>query len=193
MDDLAQSIVDKRYYEQKWRIRRCVPHFHHIYLVEGYAIEDESKKKRIDQSIVNTEVADSFFVYHTKSLLESNRVLARWTQMIYQQIVKKVQTNHDWIESEQLLLFETFNRSLENKKSSDMSAQMLFGRQLMAVDGMTDVIAYIITRKYETMRQLYDAWDGCDTIQKAKLLLYDEIDGGYVDYHRDLDCGLVKM
>merc|ERR1712032_1516069 len=122
----------------------------HIYLVEGYNISDKTRKAQVKQSLVGTEVRDKFLIVEVKNLVEVTRVLLQWTYMIYQQIESQSKTtsvHSNFFEDVGCRLFDDLNSSMDAKKSVT-SHKILFGRQLMAVDGATDLVAYNIISRY---------------------------------------------
>lgn len=83
MDDLAASIKDGRFHEQKFRLRRCGLK-NVIYLVEKY---DKNKGLGLPlpsllQALTNTRVQDGFKVRSTNSLNQSVRFLAMMTKRL---------------------------------------------------------------------------------------------------------------
>lgn len=195
MDDLVCSLRDKRYFEQKWRMKHFLPDFDHIYLVEEHPLND-IEQRQVKQALVDTEVVDNFLLYQTKTLIECIRVLSRWTHMIYKQIINKLEQNgndYDFFESEELILFQFFNKAKNYKKNLNIPAKILFGRQLMSIPYCTDSIASAIVNKYPTMRLLHMAWSECENEQKQKMLLYEEVNGTCLEWHRDLDSGWIDL
>lgn len=84
MDDLCGSIIDGRFREQKFRLKRCglrKP----IYLVEecGSAASHLSlPETTLQQAIVNTQVVDGFFVKRVQDVRESAAYLTIMTRFL---------------------------------------------------------------------------------------------------------------
>eukprot|EP01084_Bolivina_argentea_P011103 20747_1 len=188
MDYLATLIKDKGYIKQKRTIKQQLPHLQHIYLVEHCSV-DEKKKKRIATALVNASVHDHILVYHTTSSDESFRCVEKWTHIIH----KQISNHHNWTIEGKCLSFEKFTALIAEKKNVNIPAKIIFGRQLMAINGVTDIIASKIVLKYSTMRNLYIAYENCDTEQDEKLLLYNEVNGTCLEWHRDLDSGMIEL
>lgn len=77
MDDLAASIKDGRFYEQKFRLKKCgIPNV--FYLIENYGSNKHVGLpiQNLMQAIVNTRVQDGFKVHVTESLSNTARFLA---------------------------------------------------------------------------------------------------------------------
>ncbi|XP_075693468.1 structure-specific endonuclease subunit MUS81 isoform X3 [Rhinoderma darwinii] len=90
MDDLCGSIIDGRFREQKFRLKRCGLR-HPIYLVEDYGSAHHLSipESTLQQAIVNTQVVDGFFIKRTKDVRESAAyltIMTRYLQTIYSSI-----------------------------------------------------------------------------------------------------------
>lgn len=80
MDDLAGSITDGRYHEQKYRLRQSgIPNI--IYLVEEYQ-HTRLPLSTLMQATVNTSVQDGIMTHHTASRVSSIKFLATMTTFI---------------------------------------------------------------------------------------------------------------
>ena len=162
-DDLLHSTKDSRFAEQKWRMKRLLTEAKLVYLVEkrADAVSEERDKKTLAQCLVATELRDRFLVFHTDTLHESVRVLGRWSKLLYSRVRKEARNA---VDSEHFLRdmgcvpFDSLNSGVCSKKNV-VSAKDLFGRQLMAIPGVTVTVATAITRLFPTMRHLIDAWD----------------------------------
>ena len=75
MDDLASSIRDGRFHEQKHRLRNCGIQ-NVIYLVEDYGDNEHVGLpiENLKQAMVNTQIHANFKVVHTKN---------HWHSMLY--------------------------------------------------------------------------------------------------------------
>lgn len=83
MDDLAASLKDGRYREQKFRLRKCGLK-NVIYMVEDYGNNKHVGMpiQSLMQALANTRVQDGFKVHTTKSLNHSVRFLAMMTKRL---------------------------------------------------------------------------------------------------------------
>ena len=196
MDDLVASIKDKRYNEQKWRMKRNLKGFTFVYLIEKKQIE-EYQQKMMKQALNGTEVRDGFLIYHTEGLMESIKALSSWTKIIYNQIIMKLKEkqwniNYEFFRDEGCIDFDIFLKNKENHKNT-MTAKVLFGRQLMSIPGVTDLIASRIITVYPTFRYLINGWRECANKEEQKLLLFNKIDASCFESHRDVDTGKVAL
>ncbi|KAL9118854.1 MAG: hypothetical protein Q9187_004590 [Circinaria calcarea] len=84
LDDLVASIKDRRFHEQKFRLRRSgVKNV--IYIIEEITLGQETAQKcheMIESAIVSTQVLDGYFVKKTQKLDDTIRYLARMTVML---------------------------------------------------------------------------------------------------------------
>ncbi|XP_025734072.1 crossover junction endonuclease MUS81 isoform X2 [Callorhinus ursinus] len=88
LDDLCSSIIDGRFHEQKFRLKRCGLG-HRVYLVEKHGSADHLSlpESTLLQAVTNTQVIDGFFVKRTADIKESAAYLAlltRGLQRLYQ-------------------------------------------------------------------------------------------------------------
>ncbi|KAA8582731.1 hypothetical protein FQN60_006402 [Etheostoma spectabile] len=142
MDDLCGSIIDGRFREQKFRLKRCGLR-RPCYLVEecGSAASHLSlPETTLQQAIVNTQVVDGFFVKRVQDVRESAAyltVMTRYLTKLYQcQTVREV-----------------------------------FARQLMQVSGLSGDKAAAILEQYSTPHSLLTAYKKCASeAEKEKLL-----------------------
>ncbi|XP_078000727.1 structure-specific endonuclease subunit MUS81-like isoform X2 [Glandiceps talaboti] len=180
MDDLASSIMDGRFKEQKFRLKNCglrKP----IYLVEDFGCSQHLSipEATLHQAIVNTQVIDGFHIKHTHELKESVAyvtVMTRYLQSLYLDKALSCCRKED-IETQQsvstghnvLMTFTEFNESAVKNKA--MTVTEMFAKQLMQVSGLSAEKAKSILEKYRTPKQLIAAYDDCySTEQREKLL-----------------------
>ncbi|KAF5905421.1 crossover junction endonuclease MUS81 isoform X1, partial [Clarias magur] len=189
IDDLCGSIIDGRFREQKFRLKRCGLN-KPIYLVEqcGSAAAHLSlPESTLQQAIVNTQVVDNFFVKNVQDVKESAAyltVMTRYLQKLYQ---KRTLYHHsrelkgdggpdmenEAIEKENprcsLISFTEFNYgALKNKCQT---IREVFARQLMQISGISGDKAAAILEQYSTVTSLMNAYNQCSTdSEKEKLL-----------------------
>lgn len=82
MDDLASSIKDGRYHEQKFRLRKCG--FKNVlYLVENYKCKEFSLPETIlMRAMINTSVLDEFSVIKTDSFSHTFMFLEKLSEKL---------------------------------------------------------------------------------------------------------------
>ncbi|XP_039515244.1 crossover junction endonuclease MUS81 [Pimephales promelas] len=185
MDDLCGSIIDGRFREQKFRLKRCglrKP----IYLVEecGSAAAHLSlPESTLQQAIVNTQVVDGFFVKRVQDVKESVAyltIMTRYLQKLYQNCTLFCRSRElegdreDEMEktanlSCSLMAFAEFNYGAVKNKCQ--TVREVFARQLMQVSGVSGDKAAAVLEHYSTVSSLLQAYDQCSSeTEKEKLL-----------------------
>ncbi|XP_027264401.1 crossover junction endonuclease MUS81 isoform X6 [Cricetulus griseus] len=141
LDDLCSSIIDGRFREQKFRLKRCGLG-HRIYLVEehGSVHHLSLPESTLLQAITNTQVIDGFFVKRTMDIKESAGYLALLT------------------------------KGLERLYQAQ-SVREVFARQLMQVHGLSGEKAAALVDRYSTPASLLAAYDACATPKEQEMLL----------------------
>ncbi|XP_003966918.2 crossover junction endonuclease MUS81 [Takifugu rubripes] len=185
IDDLCSSIIDGRFREQKFRLKRCglrKP----IYLVElhGNAASHQSlPEKTLQQAIVSTQVVDGFFVKRVQDVRESAAYLTIMTRQLtklYQNrtlVCRSRELEGDQVGQEDragipscsLISFAEFNHGAVKNKCQ--TVKEVFARQLMQISGLSGDKAAAILEHYNTPQSLVTAYDHCATdAEKEKLL-----------------------
>ncbi|TWW63577.1 crossover junction endonuclease MUS81 [Takifugu flavidus] len=185
IDDLCSSIIDGRFREQKFRLKRCglrKP----IYLVElhGNAASHQSlPENTLQQAIVSTQVVDGFFVKRVQDVRESAAYLAIMTRQLtklYQNrtlVCRSRELEGDQVGQEDragipscsLISFAEFNHGAVKNKCQ--TVKEVFARQLMQISGLSGDKAAAILEHYNTPQSLVTAYDHCATdAEKEKLL-----------------------
>ena len=84
LDDLIGSIVDGRFHEQKFRLRKSgVKNV--VYIIEEISMSQEHSAKyhdAVETAIASTQVVNGYFVKKTQKLDDTIRYLARMTMML---------------------------------------------------------------------------------------------------------------
>ncbi|XP_045870955.1 crossover junction endonuclease MUS81 isoform X2 [Meles meles] len=184
LDDLCSSIIDGRFREQKFRLKRCGLG-HRVYLVEehGSAGHLSLPESTLLQAVTNTQVIDGFFVKRTADLKESAAYLALLTQGLQRLYQGRTLRSRPWGASEapesrpgpspdplcSLLTFSDFNAGAIKNKAQ--SVREVFARQLMQVRGVSGEKAAAIVDKYSTPASLLAAYDACATPKEQEMLL----------------------
>ncbi|XP_054609612.1 crossover junction endonuclease MUS81 [Dunckerocampus dactyliophorus] len=182
MDDLCGSIIDGRFREQKFRLKRCGLR-RPIYLVEeqGKAASHLSlPEKTLQQAIINTQVVDGFFVKRVHDVKESAAYLSIMTRhltKVYQNRTLVCRSRElegdpdreDDTPSCSLMSFAEFNYGAIKNKSQ--TVREAFARQLMQVSGLSGDKAAAILENYSTPQSLLKAYEKCKSeAEKEKLL-----------------------
>lgn len=190
MDDLCSSIIDGRFREQKFRLKKCglsQP----IYLVEecGTAAAHLSlPESTLQQAIINTQVVDGFFVKRVQDVRESAAyltVMTRYLTQLYQNSTlvcrsRELEGDEQNEEEEEgrrkretpscsLISFPEFNQGAVKNKCQ--TVREVFARQLMQISGLSGDKAAAILEHYSTLNSLLTAYEQCSTdTEKEKLL-----------------------
>ncbi|XP_059003436.1 crossover junction endonuclease MUS81 isoform X7 [Mustela lutreola] len=184
LDDLCSSIIDGRFREQKFRLKRCGLG-HRVYLVEEYGSAGHLSlpESTLLQAVTNTQVIDGFFVKRTADLKESAAYLALLTRGLQRLYQGRTLSSRPWGASEasesrpgpspnplcSLLTFSDFNAGAIKNKAQ--SVREVFARQLMQVRGVSGEKAAAIVDKYSTPASLLAAYDACATPKEQEMLL----------------------
>ncbi|KAG7218664.1 hypothetical protein INR49_019788 [Caranx melampygus] len=187
MDDLCGSIIDGRFREQKFRLKRCGLR-RPVYLVEecGTAAAHLSlPEATLQQAIINTQVVDGFFVKRVQDVRESAAYLTVMTRYLTKLYQNKTLICRSRLEAEErsdeeeeeergrpsccLMSFAEFNYGAVKNKCQ--TVREVFARQLMQISGLSGDKAAAILEQYSTPHSLFSAYDRCSTeAEKEKLL-----------------------
>lgn len=192
VSDLAQSIRDGRYREQKLRLKRSGLK-NIIYLVEDIKqMEHQSlPEKTLRQAVQNTQIIDNVHV----ELTDNIDATAMYLQIITQTLSKlyrskqlvSVDFNVEDRNDHELYSFGDFNES--GSKYKNTTTKQLFTRQLMLIHGMSYAKSVTITDKYPTLSDLLSAYKNCAD-EKAKLSLLSNLKSGIL--HRNIGINVSK-
>ena len=157
--DLAASIKDGRYREQKQRLKSTFP-FHRItYIIEGSIkdinINDEKSihginSKAIVSSLLSSRYRDGFQVIHTADVKE--------TMWYICELAERFSTPDK-------LLFDTEHGTyaasvkVKSKKSDNVTKEVAYRMQLSQIPGLSMKIADDIANMYPSFRKLLEAID----------------------------------
>ncbi|XP_027433814.1 crossover junction endonuclease MUS81 isoform X4 [Zalophus californianus] len=184
LDDLCSSIIDGRFHEQKFRLKRCGLG-HRVYLVEEHGSADHLSlpESTLLQAVTNTQVIDGFFVKRTADIKESAAYLALLTRGLQRLYQGHTLRSRPWGPSGDpesrpgsspnplcsLLTFSDFNTGAVKNKAQ--SVREVFARQLMQVRGVSGEKAAAIVDQYGTPASLLAAYDACATPKEQDMLL----------------------
>ncbi|XP_066108163.1 crossover junction endonuclease MUS81 isoform X2 [Saccopteryx bilineata] len=184
LDDLCSSIIDGRFREQKFRLKRCGL-AHRVYLVEEHgSVHNLSlPESTLLQAVTNTQVIDGFFVKRTADIKESAAYLALLTRGLERLYQGHILRSRPWGTPEgpksgagpstkplcSLLTFNDFNMGAIKNKAQ--SVREVFARQLMQVRGVSGEKAAALVDRYSTPASLLAAYDACATPKEQEMLL----------------------
>ncbi|XP_036717714.1 crossover junction endonuclease MUS81 isoform X2 [Balaenoptera musculus] len=184
LDDLCSSIIDGRFREQKFRLKRCGLG-RRVYLVEEHgSVRNLSLPEgTLLQAVTNTQVIDGFFVKRTADIKESAAYLALLTRGLQRLYQGHTLHSRPWgtpgdPESRagpsanplcSLLTFNDFNAGAIKNKAQ--SVREVFVRQLMQVHRVSGEKAAALVDQYSTPASLLAAYDACATPEEKEMLL----------------------
>jgi crossover junction endonuclease MUS81 len=152
INDLACSIVDNRFKEQKSRLSQTNNSI--IYIIEGNISKCKSKipHSTLKSSIINLMCKNNFLVFKTDSELDTLEYLL----LLY----KKVNNNE--------LEMNDNKVTVPGKKKNEI--QNSFINQLTVINGVSIVVAQKIHEIYKNMKDLVEAYEMLDTTDCENLL-----------------------
>lgn len=175
-DDLASSIKDGRFYEQKYRLKQCgLPNV--IYLVESIGGNDQGLGLPIQnllQAATNTAVQSGFQVRFTENNPHSVMFLHVMTETLkklfkYKTLISCEKKDLDACYGDKLMEFKEFNKA--STKSKDPTVQEIFIKQLLQLKGLSVDKAVAIAEVYPTPRSLFREYRMCITQKEAEDML----------------------
>lgn len=185
MDDLASSIKDGRFHEQKFRLKQCGL-ANVIYLIEhlGNNRQVGVPASTLSQAALNTFVQD-FTVKYTENHLHTVLYLATMTGLLGKNVKNKTFQNITNLPAEQLaevtkdfnlsqstiplIAFETFNK--QSSKTRACTVKEVFMKQLLQVKLLTIEKVNAIVERYPTPRKLFLAFERCTSEAEKERLL----------------------
>lgn len=157
--DLASSITDGRFREQKKRLLDSVGICDKIvYILEGNKNQNKFgnlSKSIIDSSILNLIFRHKYKVIHTNNDVDTYNTLLS--------IYKKLQSNETWPS-----LLETKHKLI--KKSESVNNNILIN-MLSVIPGISINIAKKITEIYTSLPELINAYNNIDNLDKKEKML----------------------
>lgn len=187
MDDLASSIVDGRFKEQKFRLKNCGLK-KLIYLVETYgsASHFAVPETTLRQAIMNTQVVDGLFVKETADVFDSVNYLKTMTRRLIKiykdkslhclsmECVKKLKEKDDFemiIQSKEQYLISFQEFTTQTEKNKMLTVREMFAKQLMQIKGVSAERVVAIVNKYPTPACLLTAVEEATTREEKENLL----------------------
>ncbi|ALC48154.1 mus81 [Drosophila busckii] len=186
MDDLASSIRDGRFHEQKHRLRQCgLPQI--IYLIEDYGDNEQLglPLESLQQALANAQMhTPGLQVVRSENHYRSMCYLAGMTAALHQLYTQAGKTLHSvdkqQIESSSssscwsatklgLLKFRALYE--DSARNAQLTVRELFVQQLLQLHSLSLDRALAIVKRYATPRLLLDAYAACATEAEAQLLL----------------------
>lgn len=177
MDDLASSIKDKRYHEQKFRLQESgITNI--IYLLEKF----ESNRplglpvENLMQAACNTQTQNGFCVKFTKSHRDTMAYLIQLTNMLNEMYLNKeliVKSSASCLSTDPnrvpVIEFNEFNKN--SLKMRNFTIRDLFIRQLLQLRTLSLDKALAIVQHYPTPKSLLLAYNDCKDQREGENLI----------------------
>lgn len=192
MDDLANSIRDGRFHEQKHRLRQCgLPNV--IYLIEDYGDNEQLglPLDSLQQALANARIqSPGIQVVRTDNHYRSMCYLGGVTGALQQLFIQAGKSLHSVDKATldslseasttqsryqsrsnhvNLLKFRTLYE--DSARNAQLTVREVFVQQLLQLHSLSMDRALAIVERYATPRQLLDAYAECLTETEARLLL----------------------
>jgi crossover junction endonuclease MUS81 len=153
IEDLASSIKDGRYREQKSRLLQHFNKNQIIYIIEGDLLKNNRSfhynkvsKSTIYSSLINLGLRDGICMFHTNNPLETIELLENIYFKIKKQGKKFLKTSTT--QEDNLL------KSYQMTKSSNITPKLVYQMQLCTIPGISKKYALAIMEAYPDLRQL---------------------------------------
>ncbi|KAI9261458.1 hypothetical protein BDA99DRAFT_511408 [Phascolomyces articulosus] len=172
MDDLAASIKDGRFDEQKYRLRNAGAQ-KVFYIIEEYNKEEAMNfgVQAIQTAMSSTQTVDGFFLKRTPTISDTIDYLVTLTKLIEQiydnvtlyRIPDHLINRNDYVEQKKRygdhhLITYTMYSGL-NSKTDTLTLKDLYLRMLMTIRGVSAEKAQSLIKIYPTPIQLLQAYD----------------------------------
>lgn len=164
INDLASSLNDGRYKEQKIRLMSINNSSRIIYLIEGsYDMLNIEYHKSFNVEkykgcIINTIIRDNIHVYHTENMEES-------AQFIYD-IKKRLPKYIDVLVNNKI---SDYSNIIKIKKKDNLTAKICFINQLRQIPGVSISIAEKLVELYHNMNNFVMSVKNEDTLKNIKV------------------------
>ncbi|CAL8085032.1 unnamed protein product [Orchesella dallaii] len=178
-DDLAHSIRDGRFHEQKFRLRQTK--LQPIYLIESYGKGDWGLAEgALERAIANTQIEDGFLIQETSSIKDTCAYLTFMTRHLKDTYEHKTIfgcRREDWTnlkgvstKTEAYMMFLSDVNDFSVKKTN-WKVKEMFARHLMRLKGLSVDKAFAIIQKYPTLGDLLKAYSEFETEKEKENLL----------------------
>ncbi|KAH8419822.1 hypothetical protein KR009_002910 [Drosophila setifemur] len=181
MDDLASSIRDGRFHEQKHRLGQSGLR-HVIYLVEDYGDNEQLglPLDSLQQALANARVQTGVQVVRTENHYRSMGYLASMSRSLGQIFSRKTLHNVERamldksacnLTSSRIGLLKFRALYEDSAKNAQLTVREVFVQQLLQLHSLSLDRAMAIVERYPTPRRLLEAYEESAGDQEARLLL----------------------
>ena len=170
-DDLASSIIDGRYLEQKFRLKKSELK-KVVYLVEGdLAQQDKMSASQLKMAIVETEVTQGFYTHQTQHAGDTVEYLSGMHCQIMAAVLVHPSSRCGSYSAPVMPLSEFSERAAKVSRSS--TVQDIFGRILRQLPRCGAAQAQAILNVYPTIGHLVKAYGKLGSEAEKIALLAD--------------------
>lgn len=188
LDDLDSSIKDKRFLEQKFRLKRSGIR-NTVYIIEDYgslqAMEDQQHTRMVT-AIAATQIIDGFFVKRTRKLDDTITYLANMTRLLkekYEQKALFIIPTSVLTPQNHFILRASQGNNAEHRyityaaltglasKSGTLTLRDVFLKMLMCTRGITGDKAIHLQKHWQTPYSFIQAFQALPTAtQRAEMI-----------------------
>lgn len=154
IEDLAGSIKDGRYREQKKRLLDNIPKSKILYIIEGDLTKNNRSfsfnkvsKDTIYSSLINCYLRDNINIIHTLNTHETIEILEQFCKKILKQ-------GTDFLSSSSSTYDEDLIKSIVQTKKKNITPELVFTSQLTCISGVSTNTANLIVKKYQNMNMM---------------------------------------
>lgn len=183
MDDLASSIIDKRWKEQKFRLKNCgirKP----SYLIEefgpGVKMRCSLPFPTLQQAVFNAQIVDGFDIRYTKDLEHTISYLSTFTKVLKSHFVNRSITVCERkklvdgsASRNEFMLFSEFKE--DSKKVTNFTCKEMFMKTLLQLRGMSVPKVLAVTNNCSTLPALFQAYEECPPKQRKNMFAKLEV------------------
>jgi crossover junction endonuclease MUS81 len=170
VSDLAASIIDGRFREQKARIIGSGLERNRVmYLIEGNINSNTRLKcgsKALVSSLINSQLRDGFYVYKTANVNET----IEFIQNLMDKFNSELTEFWKWESKSLDDVASAYAATLKTKKKSNMTKDVWFKHQIMSIPQVSDKIADAIIKQYGSLKTLLFAYENHDSALRPSML-----------------------
>ncbi|CAI2387101.1 unnamed protein product [Moneuplotes crassus] len=164
-NDLAASIRDGRYDEQKYRLRNCGIN-NVVYLIEGKLKGKQNiPESTLDTACLHTRLYSEFSIIKT----DSEKDTLRWFVEVHNFIEQSMKKWSAYKCQTSFMEYSSFAK--DSAKSGNKTLENVFAQQLRGIKGLGPENLSIIVKVFRTPSLLFGCYDRCRTDAQALNLL----------------------
>ena len=180
IDDLASSLKDRRWDEQKYRLNNCGVR-KPSYIIEYFGSNNKSrdfggiKCDTLEQAIINAQV-DGFSIKRCDSYDDTIRYLTLMTRYMESHFKDKTiyscskeQLINEEVARDRFMTFSEFSRN--SNKITNFTVKEMFLKHLLQMKGISVNKAKVIVSYYPSLQYLLDAYNIADSLKEKQNLL----------------------